>query len=305
MKNGYLFLFLMFTASLVNAQNFAPLGAQWYYDSSGGGTTPRFGAYVLYEVDKDTVLAGTACRKVDVSFVSIRGNTSTQRAPLYVYESGDTVFYYHNQLQRFAALYIFNAQQGDTLTFDTPADFPPADTAQKTWRVVVDSVTSVVLGGDTLKKFWTSPIFNMNETNYAFHDPYLEKIGGTFLFTHQPLTVFPEWDGGIRCYNEGSNSLNFMSVACDSLTLISSVTTNALEKLRFFPNPAADYLQFEHAEQEPVHYQLSDLHGRLHLLGSAETGRHLIGLQDLSNGMYVLRLSQGTAFRYERLVVAR
>jgi hypothetical protein len=305
MKNRYFLLLFLFIGTAANAQNFAPLGAKWYYDSSGGGTTPRFGAYLLYEVVKDTMVAGTACRKIEVSFMSTRNSSATQRAPLFVYESGDTVYYYHNQLQRFSALYMFNAQAGDTLTFDTPAEFPPADTAQKTWQVLVDSVTSFVQGGDTLKKFWTSPVFVFNETNYAFHEPYIEHIGGTFMFTHQPEAIFPEWDGGIRCFKDGANDLNFMGVACDSLTLLSSVATTGLEQLRFFPNPASDFVQLEQPDKDPVAYQLLDLQGRVHASGSLEFGRHTIGLQDLSNGIYLLMLQQGTAFRYERLVVAK
>lgn len=287
------------------AQNFAPVGASWHYNSTLGGATPRFGAYRLYESVKDTVVNGQNCRLIKQSRHARSG--VQQLADLLVTNTNDTVFYYHTTLQRFSPLYILNAQVGDTLTFDVPAEFPAFDPAQTHWQAVVDSIVPVVIAGDTVRSFYTSSLVdnNLNFTPYSFHGPYFEKIGSTFLLTPQPLTIIPEWDGGLRCYTDANWSVNLQQVGCDSLTASSVAENELLRQVRFFPNPGNAQLQLENFGQSAVQFYLRDLHGRLLLQQQLAPGSEVLNLLPFAAGTYLLQFEGASFLRTERLLIAR
>ncbi|MFN3529717.1 MAG: T9SS type A sorting domain-containing protein [Bacteroidia bacterium] len=301
----HLFFCLMLCSTATLAQNFAPVGAKWYYDSSLGGATPRFGAYRLYEVTKDTLINGQSCRLIKQSRHAVSGMQNL--ADVYVYEANDTVFYYHTTLQRFSPLYMLNVQVGDTLTFDVPAEFPAFDPAQTHWQAVADSIVPLVIAGDTVRSFYTTSLVdnNFNFTPYGFHGPYLEKIGSTFLLTPQPLTIIPEWDGGLRCYEDAALSVNLMQVACDFLTASSVAENRLLQQVRFFPNPAQSELRLENNNQQEVTYELHDVQGRLLLAGQLQPGSQSLGLQGFQAGMYLLQFRSESQIRTERLLISR
>lgn len=301
----HLYIFLMCISSLVSAQHFAPIGATWHYDSSLQGTRPIYGAYLYYEVVKDTVINGQECRVVKQILNSNNGNQPL--SDVYVYEANDTVFYYHASLQRFSALYIFNAQQGDTLTFDVPNDFPPRNPNQLTWQVVVDSIVPMVVSGDTLRQFYTSPIVT-NDTSitfYSFHRAYIERIGGTFLFLHQPHVIFPDWDGPLRCYSDTIQTINMLGIRCDSLTATSVADRQMLNDVRFYPNPANAALYLENKAEKEVSFYVYDLKGRKLMEGQVLQGKERIGLEEIPPGVYILKLFTAGVYRTERLIIQR
>lgn len=296
---------LLFCSSAAMAQNFAPVGASWYYNSSLGGATPRFGAYRFYESVKDTLVNGQNCRLIKQSRHARSG--VQQLADLLVYNTNDTVFYYHTTLQRFSPLYILNAQVGDTLTFDVPAEFPAFDPTQTHWQAVVDSIVPVVMAGETIRSFYTTSLVdnNLNFTPYSFHGPYFEKIGSTFLLTPQPLTIIPEWDGGLRCYTYANWLVNLQQVGCDSLTASSVAENEMSRQLRFFPNPSNEQLQLENSGQSAVQFYLRDLQGRLLLQQPLQPGSETLDLLPFAPGTYLLQFEGGSFLRTERLVIAR
>jgi len=301
----YIMLLLILFSGLVSGQDFAPIGARWHYDSSMDGTRPIYGAYRLYEVVGDTMVSGKACKVIRQSLNS--NNGSQALSDVFVYEQNDTVFYYNGRLQKFSALYIFNAEPGDTLTFDTPNDFPPRFASQLTWRVVVDSIVPVTYGNETLRSFYTSPIVT-NDTSlsfYSFHRPYVEKLGGTFLFLHQPYVIFPGWDGPLRCYGDSLRSINLLGIRCDSVTGTGIEQKSPLDQIRFFPNPVMTELIIESGVQKEVFYGLYDLSGRLLTEGRLENGRQTIDLHLWANGLYVIRFYASGFHRMERLVIAK
>ena len=299
-----LFCFLLI-CTYAGAQDFAPIGARWFYDSSLEGTTPIYGAYRSYEVVKDTLINGRTCRLISQKLHSRNG--VVHLTDVYVYQANDTAFYYHAGLQRFSALYIFTAQMGDTLTFDVPNDFPPRNANQNTWQVVVDSIVPMVYAGDTLRQFYTSPVLS-NDTSitfYSFHRPYVEKIGGTFLFLHQPYVIFPEWDGPLRCYVDSTFSINLMGISCDTITATNVEEHQLLNTIKYYPNPANEELRLENLGEKGVFFHLRDLQGKSIQSGLIDSGTHNLNLLDIYPGLYILQFQQGNFIRTERLVIIR
>ena len=86
-----------------------------------------------------------------------------------------------------------------------------------------------------------------------------------------------------------------------TINLISGIDKPFASQYRLFPNPAQGHFYIENANgQEVVVYNIVGevVSSRL-LLSSKER----IGIDDLSNGVYIVRISDGKGFRTERLVV--
>ena len=300
-----LILLLVVTAHFATAQTFAPIGAKWHYNSDNGGGGPPRSAYHLYEAVGDSIIEGINCRKIAVTRFPPSSNDSIIMPPIFVYESGDTVYYYHRVLLRFSPLYIFSAAVGDTLTFDSPDEFGMSN-QPFVWRARIDSISDYIIGNDTLKMFWPRTIVTGFDPSADFHGPYIKRIGGTFQFMHQPWSIFPEWDGPLRCYTDNSMFADFMNIPCTQRAGLSVDETNTLAGIRIYPNPAYDFLRLENNQSTSVNYQLRDLQGRIINSGTlAPNNTQQLELQGMPKGIYLLQLESGDLVRQEKVVVGR
>ena len=238
MKQSLIFLSLTFVVVLAYGQTFAPLGARWYYSASANGMAPQGSEYYLYESTKDTIVGGHSCKKLNVTYYKYLNGDTAYLPPVFLYQVVDTVYYYNTIYLKYFPLYIFNVSQGDTLTFHSPdIPFNPIDTI---WKAVVDSVTSLTISSETLKRVWTTSL-----GNYSFHGSYIEKLGSDFLMFHQPMGLILEHDGPMRCYSDSSLFYNFTTLPCDyRLTTEMSELINRF-KFSFYPNPASNSITFE------------------------------------------------------------
>lgn len=60
-----IFLIILFFVSIhTEGQEFAPIGAEWYYSSSAGGAAPSGSEYFHLIVEKDTVINEQTLRKI-------------------------------------------------------------------------------------------------------------------------------------------------------------------------------------------------------------------------------------------------
>lgn len=297
-------LFLLFFAvGSVAAQDFAPIGARWYYNSMGQGTAPSQAEYTRLEVVKDTSINGIPCRKIEVTHFQYRTGDSIQRQPYYVRESGDTAYYWHNHLQRFSPLCMFNALPGDTLTFDVPPHGYAANQPTQ-FQVVVDSVTLFTQGSDTLKAFYTSAVWQgININTFSFHGPYFEKVGPTFLFMHQSTSILIASDGPLRCYSDDVLFINLMGIPCDYRLVASVTSLNSLSRIRYYPNPFTESITLDLPGATPVLYAVYDLQGRQLQAGNCTTaGENRIDMQSMNAGVYFLRLQSGQHTAYHKIV---
>ncbi len=230
MKKLFLILFLFICTNL-SAQNFAPIGARWYYGASANGAAPGGSEYYLYESTIDTTVSGHSCNKIVVTYFQYSG-AITNPFSVFVFQSGDTVFYFNNTYAKYFPLYIFNVIQGDTLVFHSPSI--PINPADSLFRVVVDSVTTLIVGTTQLQRVWTKSIDNFSlGTNYA------ERIGSNWLMLHQPSIVIPEWDGPARCYTDSSISYQFSTTSCDHWITDGIINSNSQLDFSIFPNPSS------------------------------------------------------------------
>ena len=188
-----------------HAQNgtFAPVGAQWYYETQSMFTS----GYIMMEAEKDTVVDGFACVKlrVETHFHNLEFGVLQEGVlpPVYLSQLEDSVMVY--QGNAFHKLFDFGAEIGDTWTVAGREGLCEED--EGTVRVVdkgVEDVNGVPLKYVTIKDE-TDSYWGFGFTMYGSPSPavkVLERIGpiGSYLLPEQRC-LFDYAEGGtLRCY---------------------------------------------------------------------------------------------------------
>ncbi|MBI4931750.1 MAG: T9SS type A sorting domain-containing protein [Bacteroidetes bacterium] len=285
MKRLLLISTLLWLTTFAIGQTFAPTGAKWYYSAQANGAAPPNSEYYLYESQLDTVVGGHSCKKISVTYYKYQNGDTAYLPPVFTYQSTDTVFYYNTIYSRYFPLYIFNVVQGDTLVFHSPTvPFNPADTL---WQSVVDSVTSFIVGADTLQRVWTT---EPNTNAFSWWGGYIELLGCPFLMLPQPHTIFPEWDGPMRCYSDSIISYNFNTFLCDyRLTTGVNEIENSFG-LSIFPNPTDNQINIKTTDSRQFSFKIYNSFGQLIKTGILHQTTSL-SIDNFSSGLYSIEFT--------------
>ncbi len=286
----YLFLFA-FTVSKLQAfaqtTDFAPVGATWYY-SEVSFIIPYPEKFRLVEVTGEEVFQGKLCRKIE-------GLTGCGlHNPCYVFSQNDSVFYWSIHTSSFQLLYDFRAVPGDSWEID--GMLPPVGAV----RIQVDSLSTRVVGNDTLKAWCVS----YSPEWFDWGTEILEKVGNT-CFLGPSSDLCENGPCGIRCYSDSANDLRFVPYPCDT-AIFTSKTKNipGLEPINIYPNPFFDKITLRSGhELQGGSFQLFDHLGRLVLHQLVTTGGIEIETTGLPNGVYFAMVGQlGRLLQVEKLI---
>lgn len=223
-----IFIFIQENNSL--GQDFAPIGAEWYYSSSAGGLAPGGSEYYHLVVRKDTTINNYVLRKIERTYYRYQGD-SIKVEPYFIYQIGDSVSIYDPANSKLYKIFVFNATVGDTLTFDVPYYNNNYD-VDSTFRAVLDTIVTEVYDGTALKKYMLEQLDDFG----WFCGFYLDRIGGYEWFLPLGRTIIPEADGPIRCYHDNEVEINVTSRPCD-YRMTNSIDSWHLHKFEIFPNP--------------------------------------------------------------------
>lgn len=283
--------FLMtFTISLFG-QNFGSIGTQWYYSEHAGGGAPPNSEYLHLQSVEDTIIKGFTTHKIARTYYKYSGDI-VEFEPVFVYEQSDTVFMYNFQKSKFQIIYIFNALQGDTLTLDIPE--PLTWNTDSTYRLVIDTIETVIIDGISLKKYKTIALDEIQFYNGGY---FMDRIGGLDWFFPR-ATIIPEAGGPIRCYIDNQIDTSFQSVACDYRLVTSIDDLNANYGIQIFPNPFQNELTIQ-SDQPIERIELFDYNGR-----SILTQRGLkLNLDQVNNGVYFLTIYLKSGQRVNRKII--
>ena len=272
----------MFHVSQSLAQDFAPIGAEWYYGSSAGGLAPTGSEYYYLISEKDTVINDYNLRKIKQIYCNYQGD-SLEVTPYFIYQSGDSVSLYNTDNDNLYRLFVFNASQGDTLTFDVP--WNSYNWGGPTYRVVIDTIVSVIYDGVELNKYVLEQIDDFG----WFNEFYLDKVGGYEWFVPHGMGVIPEADGPIRCYHDDEIEINFTSRECDYRMTVNSINNLSAAQFELSPNPTSDFIQIKsHLRINKV--EMIDNTGKIIL----ETDKTLINIESFKSGVYFIRIYSDT-----------
>ena len=283
-------LLLLFALGSAKAQNFAPVGAKWYYtqyEFTGSGV-----GFTWFESVKDTIVNGRACRKLEW------GGNPCAWPSQFVYDSNDSVFFYHSQRDEFCFLYDFGASIGDIWTV--------YHLGQDSTVLLVDSVGTALIDGISLRVIHTS-IVNQWENFWQFSGTMTEKIGADYLFP--VIGVCDPVPGELRCYQDSVLSFHQGPYECDEV-VTSVLSTDVENELRVYPNPTSDacHLRFPPswaaAGTVSIDVVNSIVATVLSTAVSPKQGTATIGVGHLGPGLYTIRLrTSGQQHAYLKLVV--
>ncbi len=282
-------IWIILACSLLYSQDFAPIGAKWYYSNRENPLGGSQQGYLLVESEKDTLIIGKAAKLLRNTYYSSIGDTLDLGYDI-VYSENNQVFYIKNN--RSFLLYNFNPALGDTLKFRDP-DLSNIS-ADTTILMIVESVDSLKAGTTYLKR--------INLRNYQGHwdlyTTHIERIGNIpYLYPQTSLQCDAACYDPLRCYldEELSYSSVVWSDKCDML--ITSISAYGNQKgIRLYPNPTSSYttIEMDHSLGRINSVNVINLLGQEFLIESWNLGATKVNLNvsHLRSGYYIIEINE-------------
>ena len=261
-----------------HSQNFAPIGATWYYGLVSQ-STPDIN-YSKWEAINDSLILGKSTSKIQRT----DGYAGTIDTVMYVYEDSGVVYKYLAITNSFDTLYNFNANANDFWSLDVDTNC--------SLTVTVDSTSMITINSFNLK------VLYVTTTNGEFSGTIIEKIG------HQraPLPgigylCYGLFDGdsydGLRCYADTVIGSYFTGIVatCDTITGIYDYNMDNM--VNVYPNPASTLITIELPLPKceiKTQLQLFDVTGKKVLTKQINTITTPIDISNYPKGMYFYQL---------------
>jgi hypothetical protein len=301
MKYFILFLFPLFATTLNTQTEFAPIGAEWAYnsiidrESVYWDSTKILGLIDVFKSTGDTVIDGLTLRKVN---------------NYLFHQSGDSVSVWH--AGNLYLIYNFGLQEGDVETFYhayVVGFYPQISNAYfEAITFTVDSVRTSVVSGQSLKS-----IYGTLGTSGSKHQ-YIEKIGafnnGWGMIGNWESITGSEYEPWLRCYKDATidyKSEKFLSYNVPDndcyYTPTSAVAEPADLRISFQPNPVQDALHIQSAELSITSCMLVNAVGKIAYINQKlNTNTLQIPMGELPNGLYVCQLVCGNQRVVSRVI---
>ena len=270
-----------------------PVNATWYYQYGVMGPGIFFNKWVC---TKDTMLLGKNCSYIEL----VQGNYVTGDFFNFniMYEDSNIVYWYNAFQNSFSVLYNFNSQTGDSWT-------TTGDSCE--FLVTVDSVSSQIIGGDTLKVLFIS-----SDSLVDWNGKVIQKIGNTSRPTPDFMTYcYGEIEDlhyytGLRCYSDDSLGLYETGIAASCDTVINSIGEiyNA-EKFSSYPNPVEDklFIEFKSGIVKNNFYSIQNSLGET--IQSGNINSDFINTENLNPGIYFLKIKIENQIVFGRFIKMR
>lgn len=237
-----------------NVLEWAPMGAKWWYmynvGLSGNETT-----YTM-EVVGDTIIQNVLCKILRQELVEFHTGELVHVADDFIYQSGDTIFYFSKDLEKFSPLYNFDAPLNDTFAVLEPRDPYSPDSSLLAWKIEQDTI---VLENQVIRRYTSSS--DLRSSDWVLSGSIYEVIGNVDLF-FLPLYDLG-CDGGcplsLRCYKDDLFDIKFSTTPCDFIT---STILHQKNDVIIYPNPARSYFFIEASEKDIEEIKIYDISGR-------------------------------------------
>lgn len=287
MKTIYFAAILFFLTLKVIAQDFAPLGAKWYYteEFAFSGDVD----FLLIQSVKDTIILNKNCRELNCE--ALCWNKCGLQ---YVYSSNDSVFFYDDELDKFQLLYFFSDKINDTWYIQ----IYNWDESMDTFKVNVDSIYTVSINDEVLRAYdvtYTIKEYS-DDFDLSYSSKVIEKIGDTHYLFYMPeetrLLCDENFSRGLRCYEDSQFGLYSTGIAdsCNyTYKWISNVEDNTNDNFILHINSTNENIQIKVNFQEEVIVELRNLYGGL-IQSKIFTWNTNLDITGLSKGIYLLAI---------------
>lgn len=287
MKHILILICTTLIAISTEAQEFAPIGAEWYYNE-------RFAFsgdidFIKFTSEKDTVINGKTCKKITKRHkIYCFGRPDTE----FLYTSNDTVFFFDTTFNEFQNLYVFNSAPNDSWTIKIKDEEQEIDTI----RISVDSISTRQINGQNLKVLFVT--YDKNDENFpeSYSSTIIEKIGDVnYMFNWYPwsrMVCDANWTDGLRCYQDSEIGLYSTGIveSCDYIYKWTGVNIEKQkERIRVYPNPPNDYLLIETDIRTNLTAELHNLDGKI-LISKLFNENTKLDLAGFIKGTYILTI---------------
>lgn len=283
----FVFLLLLFK---LNAQNFAPIGAEWHYGTESYSIGTGFSSvdYIKIRSEKDTIIHSILCRKIVKSGVTHLNNRPKVE---YLYSSNDTVFFYDENFSEFQILYVFNLSVNDNWKIKIKNYGLEIDTM----IITVDSIYTTQINGNNLqvsKVSYTYTLFS-GEGTRTQSSTIIENIGDTYSMFNlwdYAIVCGGTWTTGLRCYEDtdiGFYNKN-SSINCDySKTWTSIKYINKEDEFSIYPNPNGEFIYIETKNLKKILVKITDTQAKL-IFSKEIDSKEKINLDSFEKGIYFI-----------------
>jgi hypothetical protein len=289
-----LFISIAFWCNInLNAQQeFAPIGAVWYFDKIED-VQPEMVGYVKITSIKDTLLFEYTSRVLEKWYFTSSGD-SIYWGKDYIHQSGDTIFYLKDST--FKVLYNFGLSVGDTFEI---------------YGGKIDECSDALIDSSIINAVETINI-NNTETKTQYHvsinlsptwltytvNSVLGEING-FYPVYAGLCSVPEKYsfGSLRCYSDDKVGLyKRWRKSCDTLINdgLDIETALLFNGAIIYPAISADFITIEINDpfKQEATIEVYNLQGHLVLKDKISTSEYILDIKNLKQGLYILRIIQ-------------
>ena len=282
----FAFGFLMLSV-LCGAQNWAPVGATWYY-TEYFAFSPHID-YLRIESVKDTIIQGKACKELVKRHYLICSDRPDKE---FTYSENNKVYFLDTIFNSFQTLYDFGANTGDQWMIKIKNYSNPS--VPDTLFVHVDSTSYKTINGIQLKmQYVTYHFHNEVDPGFAYSSVILDRIGDTlYMFDFWPSYYFAcdgNLSGGLRCYSDSVIG-NYKTGIADSCNYVfTGINEKSSASVEVYPNPVSDFIFIKSPDQRSFSFRLLNVLGIECLAGRTENSE--IDIRPLMNGIYFLEIS--------------
>lgn len=277
----------LFKICLAYGQDFAPIGAKWYF-TEGFAFSDNIGFFEL-SVEKDTIIKGVDCKKI------VKNKTqycSTRPMIEYMYENdANEVYFFDNEIDDFQKLWDFIPNINESWSIEFGAD--------TLITYIVDSISQIEINGLNMKQIHVTYQFHQNGYEYFYtKSTIIEKIGDlNYFFPWNSVVCDENYADGLRCYSDsqiGDYSTG-ISELCDYTYIGTSIQDyNKNISMVVYPNPTNGLLvlKTDNVSYIDLNYSILDISGRLISAGQVGTDGNF-DLSELETGLYQIFIYHG------------
>ena len=289
-----LFLFTLMSFSLFG-QEFAPIGAQWTFETIDVGGNNSLSKYTSI---KDTIIGSETFRIVQKEYPTCNLYFSGNQ---YFMQRQDSIFWKHENYDSLQLLFDFGAEKGDTW-FVPHSNFFANDLFETQYHLEVDSVyNTIFIPNVSIKTFDVSLyLADTDSTNiYVSHSRFYEYIGFE-------IALLPEHFDGIcdgeheykfRCYSD--SNIGEIKLLDESCLVNNNFEFNNYD-LSLIPNPAINSFRIGNLDLKKVSLSIFSLSGQSI---DFEISTNEINLVPVKSGIYFVQIQQGESTIIRKLIV--
>ncbi len=298
MKKAILFI-LCFSNTILNSQEWAPVGANWYY------TAPYSGKCINIESVKDTIIDENKSRLIEIRYCLDNHLISRE----IIQQKGDSLLYLNDG--KFYLFYNFSAKVGDTVKVHENPFTPTKGFLHSGYPETLDrfgykiaDYDSINVSGQWLRTQQVDNLYNFSLWSISIYDPsIIERIGGSCYFFGRNAGIIPEeFVGQLRCYSDDSISYKDpnWNYECDYNLLADIQARFSEPKIHLYPNPFKSEINIEIQGQEDYSVTLYDLCGKMVYRSGCRGATKLGG--ELTSGLYVLEIESLDQHQYYKII---